>query len=537
LSDASNQQQQQSTKDQENFNKKNHNQAPFNISDAIIFKKPTSQATTYSSNSTLNATQMLNNFNYNKNQQYKMITPPFQPYFNAHNKHQNVKNNHQQNHQSSKPMNGANNHNSNNNNNKDKYNRRYNLISFLLLRKNDDFSTDRNNLLHDQVYYEKIDHYIEKMNLDGLRTYFIENPNLISFVNVYNCSLLVYTIRKCFECIKYYRQSEFVKQLFDFLFDKQRRPANFYFLIDGDYPKRNLLHYAARYDSIHLMKLILNALKEDYSELEQKNQKHEDENTEISLKKLDEIFVQLCIQLDFNLNTPVHLCAQFNSLDVLKFILKNPLCIDNPFLIEQTMFLFNEDGLNPFLLACRHSDINLVKFLIDLYSELNKPEEAKVDLTNIILLHSLDLTNYKNCLHYALSQDSSRSYTIVNYLINLAIKKTNTHVLNELVGSFSKLVGSIFHIAASNSTRLSTLWFLLNLDVKEKNLILTDKLEDHDNLEESSIIDYKSLLDSHDFREFSTVDCLIDSLMNLREMAPANYKCLQNFYNSILKGN
>ncbi len=229
------------------------------------------------------------------------------------------------------------------------------------------------------------------------------------------------------------------------------------------------------------------------------------------------------------MNTPIHLAAQFNSLDVLKFLVgieKSQL------LIEQTVFLFNEDGLNPFLLASRHGDVHLVRFLLDTYAT-----HTSFDLA-LVLLNSLDLVNFKNCMHYALSQDSKTSHLIVRHLVEVAANRCSSasnsklmidsgKMLAGLVGAVSKLVGSVYHVAASNLTRMKTLWYLLNLDKRQAKLGVDDAFA----------LD-ASILDRLDFREFSTIDCLVDSLMNLREMAPApaNCKCLQTFYNNILKG-
>src|SRR5690606_31574725 len=139
------------------------------------------------------------------------------------------------------------------------------------------------------------------------------------------------------------------------------------------------------------------------------------------------------IQFDFNLNTPIHLCAQFNSLAVLAALFA-PDHSNSQLLVEQTVFLFNEDGLNPFLLATRHSDVNLVRFLLETYRSM-----ISFGL-GIVLLSSLDLVNYKNCLHYALSQDSRNSHAIVCYLINLAVTCTTNVNKKQLL---SGLVSSV----------------------------------------------------------------------------------------------
>jgi hypothetical protein len=76
----------------------------------------------------------------------------------------------------------------------------------------------------------------------------------------------------------------------------------------------------------------------------------------------------------------------------------------------------------------------------------------------------------------------------------------------------------VYHVAASNLTRLTTLWYLLNL-YPSAGIYTQDE---------------KSVLDKLDFREFTTVDCLIDSVMNLREMAPSSCKTLAKFYDELL---
>ena len=44
----------------------------------------------------------------------------------------------------------------------------------------------------------------------------------------------------------------------------------------------------------------------------------------------------------------------------------------------------------------------------------------------------------------------------------------------------------------------------------------------------------ESILNRLDFREFTCIDCLIDSIMNLREMAPPNCKSLSSFFNDLV---
>lgn len=79
-------------------------------------------------------------------------------------------------------------------------------------------------------------------------------------------------------------------------------------------------------------------------------------------------------------------------------------------------------------------------------------------------------------------------------------------------------------VAASNLTRLSTLWHLLELYPAD-GLYHLNSISHHF---------AESILNRLDFREFTCIDCLIDSVMNLREMAPANCKSLSCFFNDLL---
>ena len=93
----------------------------------------------------------------------------------------------------------------------EKYNTKYNLISFILLRKNDEYLGDYRYYFTDQSLYQKVDRFIEQRQLEPLRELFtsketevfgnIHNPevSLTNFTNSYNCNLFVYAIRKCFE--------------------------------------------------------------------------------------------------------------------------------------------------------------------------------------------------------------------------------------------------------------------------------------------------------------------------------------------------
>jgi hypothetical protein len=244
------------------------------------------------------------------------------------------------------------------------------------------------------------------------------------------------------------------------------------------------------------------------------------------------VLAQLCMQTDFNDNTPIHLACQNNAYEFFKQV--NPICI------QHSQLLFNEDGLNPFLLASRHSSVKFLKHLIESIENslgaLNNIGELKCLLIGVDKIYS------KNCLHYACGRGCGKdALNVVKYLTNLAqrldkealqVDLNNNNIAEtfmpnskpifyQLIGSVSPLVGSVYHVAASNLTRLTTLWYLLNL--YPINGIYLDNL------------DKTSILNKLDFRDFTAVDCLIDSVMNLREMAPPNYKTLARFYYELLK--
>lgn len=98
-------------------------------------------------------------------------------------------------------------------------------------------------------------------------------------------------------------------------------------------------------------------------------------------------------------------------------------------------------------------------------------------------------------------------------------------LLNQLLVSSSPLVGSAYHVAASNLTRLSTLYHLLTL---------IDVPPNDENNNSTADIEHTEILNKLDFRGFGVVDCLFDSLMNLREMAPAACRSLSQYYDELL---
>ena len=234
------------------------------------------------------------------------------------------------------------------------------------------------------------------------------------------------------------------------------------------------------------------------------------------MKANELVLIQLCMQTDFNGNTPAHLAAMNNSFDTLKQI--------HPFCIKYSQLIYNDDGLNPFWLACRHSSIEFIQYLIESsLSNLNTVDEIETEVS-LDLLSCRDRINSKNCLHFACGRGcDNEALNTVKYLTNLTLNGTRLS-LNELIGAISPLVGSIYHVAASNLTRLSTLWYLLDLY----------PLDGLYHLNSNSNHFAESILNRLDFREFTCVDCLIDSVMNLREMAPPNCKSLSSYFNDLI---
>ena len=203
------------------------------------------------------------------NLNYKYQPPPFQPpAYHQNNKQMNHQNKQMQLQQQASVQ-----------KNKvllEKYDRKYNLISFILLRKKDEYLIDSKFYLNDQTFYQKIDNFVEKRQLKSLKNLFLnENSptitssasttsvifHLANFTNSYNCNIFVYTIRKCLETLSH-ESIAFTNELIRFLFDKKIRPFSFY-LTDGDYPKRNLMHYAARYNCELLPCLLLESFREN----------------------------------------------------------------------------------------------------------------------------------------------------------------------------------------------------------------------------------------------------------------------------------
>lgn len=136
------------------------------------------------------------------------------------------------------------------------------------------------------------------------------NPsqNLTDFTNSYQCNLFVYTIRKCLEFDAKLKKTQevsklikilddnnneiivdekpkkdtFTADLIDLLFEDKCCPSTF-FLVDGDFPKRNVMHYAANYNCSQIPKLIL-----------KKQQKKENEHVpESSVEDIEDVCDQV----------------------------------------------------------------------------------------------------------------------------------------------------------------------------------------------------------------------------------------------------
>lgn len=551
---------QQKTKDQSLFNKKSNNNSNnkgyngFNHNHNYQFQAAPFQPTSYHQNNSFN--QNINQKNYN----------------NINNHHNHHNNHHNHHNQSNVHVPKQFNNSITNQNHKqykfmiDKYNTKYNLISFILLRKNDEYLADYKYYFNDQSLYQKVDSFIEKRLLEPLKSIFSLKENLADFTNSYNCNLFVYAIRKCLESESQLKLSgkkeiklvkildennnetyveekpeddNFAANLISMLFSKDCCPKNF-FHIDGDFPRRNVMHYAANYNCSLISELILKSEINRNKNLNNSNEFSETNDiemevsrqvlTEITNKICEEfkekdspfrldfqgntelILLQLCSQTDFNGNTPIHLAAMNDSYDLLKMI--NPLCI------RYSQFVYNEDGLNPFLLACRHSSVEFIKHLVE--QQRFDCSDQFLENTTLDLLQCRDKINFKNCLHYACGRGCGKAaLKTIRYLTNLAVNQTNTETsLNQLIGAISPLIGSVHHAAASNLTRLSTLWYLLSLYPKK-----------------GILVNNESILNSLDFRDFTCVDCLFDAVMNLREMAHPDCKYLKDFYNELLGQN
>lgn len=346
-----------------------------------------------------------------------------------------------------------------------KYNKKFNLISFCLLRKNEEYLNDDNYYLKDDILFKEIKSFIQKQDYEQLSKLLIPNgeTSILSCTSTYNCSLFVYTIRESLDYLNEDSESntqreEFTNKIIKFSL-KEALPVNYSLLTDGDYPLRNLLHYTAK----HNCTLILNELKPD-----------------------NEILIKMCLSLDYNLNTPIHFACMFNSFEFLKQIPQD--------LIKKCENIFNDDGLNPFLLACKHSGLDLIKYLI---------EECDYDFKVREKKYPQVIAN-KNCLHFTSARFNSLD-------INKYLNELDTCLAYEP----ANIVGSIYHVLASNITRLNEFYYFLKVyDVKN---------------------DGKCCFNLLDFRQFSCIDCYLDTLINLRQMVPPQKSFYEYFFATLPK--
>lgn len=357
----------------------------------------------------------------------------------------------------------------------DKYNRNYNLVSFILLRKHDNLFTDEKKVyLNDQLLFNLVKNFIQNLDFNSICSLFKQNKTIPNHKNSYNSSLFTYTIREALDFVgsrdKTSNNGEnFIENLFKFLFENEL-PNEFGSLNDGDYPMRNIMHYAAHYDSILLLKLIFKHLKPEETD-------------------------KICLLTDFNGDTPMHIAVQHDSKEFIHYIYENKKTI-----FDQVNFdyAYNYDGLNLILLACKYSSLEVIKLL-----------HEKVGLS--LNFKELNQNSLKTCLHVAILRTVDRDTTYLNtYNIIKYLYGENNYLPYEL----SPLVGSVYHIAASNLTRIHLLWFLLN----EYN----EKIEHFMN-------NMNECINSVDFREYSCIDCFIDTLISTRAIIPAN-ETVYSFY-------
>ena len=122
-------------------------------------------------------------------------------------------------------------------------------------------------------------------------------------------------------------------------------------------------------------------------------------------------------------------------------------------------------------MACRHASVEFIKHLVEQQRFDNS--DQFLENTGLDLLRCRDKINLKNCLHYACGRGCGNdALKTIKYLTNLATTQNqNTATsLYELIGAISPLIASVYHAAASNSTRLSTLWYLLSLYPSQGNI-------------------------------------------------------------------
>ena len=134
------------------------------------------------------------------------------------------------------------------------------------------------------------------------------------------------------------------------------------------------------------------------------------EDDDQGLDKAEFVMAHLCMQPDFNGNTAIHLAAQNDSLEVLRQI--NPVCI------RISLHIYNDEGLNTFLLACRHASLKFIRTFLDYIANGNS---ANLVVIGKLMRDSRDQANVKNCLHYACGRGCGKSsLQVVSYLTHLA---------------------------------------------------------------------------------------------------------------------
>jgi hypothetical protein len=347
----------------------------------------------------------------------------------------------------------------------DKYDRKYNIVSFILLRKFDDYINEEKIYLNDQLVFNLVKNFIQNLDLNSIVSLFKQNKNMPTHKNSYNSSLFIFTIREALE-FKSETSNDWIENLFNFLFENVL-PNDLCSLHDGDYPMRNIMHYSAHYNSIYLLNLLFKHLK---------------------APEID----KLCLSTDYNNNTPLHIAVRHDSLDFIKYLFENlkPLFTQLNF-----NYTYNDDGLNLFLLACRYSSLNLIKYL-----------DETIGLS--INLKELNQESLKTCLHLSILRtcDTSdngfmKTFNIVKYLYN-----KNNFLAYEL----SPLVGSLYHLAASNLTRIHLLWYFIN----NYN---------------SSMDTNRDAINSTDFRDYSCIDCFMETLINVKAIIPSK-ETVYSFY-------
>ena len=358
----------------------------------------------------------------------------------------------------------------------DKYNRKFNLISFILLRKYDNFINEEKVYLNDQLLYNLIKNFIQNFDCASIMGLYKQNNSILNHKNSYNSSLFIYTIREALEYVSSKEKSEtsekFLENLLNFLFENEL-PNDISNINDGDYPMRNIMHYSARYNCVLMLKLLFKHVKSNEIE-------------------------KLCLSTDYTGNTPLHVAVQHNSEEFIQYLYEN---LQTLFKQINFDYAYNYDGFNLVLLACKYSSLNLIKYLHEV-----------VGLS--VNLKELNPNSLKTCIHLAILRtvDKAEAYLNTFKIIKYLYDK-NKYLAYEL----SPLVGSIYHIAASNLTRIHILWFFLN-EYDEKY----DKISVSDN-------ERNQCVNSVDFREYSCIDCFIETLINIRAIIPKS-ETIYSFY-------